>query len=171
MRKMIAVLAAGALILGGAAVAFAQTDEGETTSTHRSERGGHISGVLDDLVENGTISQDQADAIVAALEAKRDELHAAREELRVERDEARAALTEAWSDGVLTEDEAADLPFGDRLTDPDGPFAEAWSDGQLTRAEFDEIRAELAPHRGFRGRGHHGSGVDAPAESDTALDA
>jgi hypothetical protein len=50
--------------------------------------------------------------------------------MRSQRDAVRAAMQEAWSDGVLTEDELSALPnSGSRLVDPNGPLAEYWEDG------------------------------------------
>ncbi len=176
MRKWIAVLAAGVLIIGGAAVATAQTDGTEPAEPgFGGHRGDVLQEVLDELVTANTITQSQADAIVDALEAKRAEFEAAREEMRAQHEEMRAAIEEAWSDDVLTQDEVADLPFADHLTDPDGPFAGAWSDGQLTREEFDAVRAELGPRPGPRGHRGHGFGMGfgpgSNLESDTSLSA
>ncbi len=172
MRKWIAVLAAGVLIVGGAAVAFAQTDDtdpaGPPFGDHRANV---LQEVLDELVTANTITQSQADAIVGALEVRRAEFEAAREEMRAQHEEMRAAIEEAWSDDVLTADEAAGLPFADELTDPEGPFGEAWSDGRLTREEFDAVRAELGPRPGPRGHHGRGFGPGAPLESDTSLSA
>ena len=191
MRKWITALAAGVLIVAGAAVAFAQTDDGEAPMAPIEYRqGGALAEVLDELVAANTISRSQADAILGSLDAKRAEFKNAREEMRAQREEAREAMEEAWSDGVLTRDEAGVLPFPDRLTDPEGPFADAWADGELTREEFDAVRSELGPRSGLQGRpgggfghhgfghhgfGHHGFGggfgPDGPAlESDTSLD-
>ena len=175
MRKLITLVAAVVLVVGGAMVATAQTDDTDPAPPLAGERHEILTGVLDDLVENGTIEQSQADAIVEALDAKRAEFEAAREERRAEFEAAREAAREAWSDGVLTQDEAEALPFGDRLTDPDGPFAEAWSDGQLTQEEVDELRPEFGFRRGPGGhhRGGLGFGPDGapPVDSDTGLGA
>jgi hypothetical protein len=116
----------------------AQTDEGADTAIGRV---GHtITDVLEGLVSDGTITQDQADAVVSGLDDARAERHAAQEALR-------AAWDEAWADDVLTLEEAqslgADGPVGDRLTDPDGPLADQWADGQLTREELDDAKAEF----------------------------
>lgn len=181
VRRWIAVLAAGALIVGGSTVAFAQTDD-ETSDDRpgfgfqRHEPGQILDDVLAELVSDGTIQQSQADAIVAALDAKRDELLAEREAFRAEREAEReanrAAFEEAWADGKLTRDEIAELPFADRITDPEGPFADALSDGQITQEEWDEIHDGLRFHHGRRGSGgfggRFGGGFGAPALEDTA---
>jgi hypothetical protein len=161
MKKLIPALLAGALLLVGATVALAQTEDsdpsttatedgpatGDTFSGH-PDRGAILGGVLDDLVTDGTLDRDQADAVIAALEAKQ-------AELLTQRDELRAAWEEAWADDVLTADEAAALagdgPLGDEITDPDGLLADYWADGQLTRDELAQARQAL----GIGGRGHH----------------
>jgi hypothetical protein len=171
MRETIAILAAGVLIIGGAAVASAQVDEtDDPVPAHEMKRGDHADEVLAELVEDGTITQAQSDAIVAAFEAKRVELQAQREERRAEMEAAREQLEEAWSDDVLTLEEAEALPFADRLTDPEGPLAEAWADGELTKDEVREARQEIGPRRGHGPRGFHGfgPGPHAPVEEGTS---
>ena len=170
MRKTIAAIAAGVLIIGGAAVASAQVDESTDTPVREMTKGDHVADVLAELVEDGTITQSQANAITEAFEAKRAEFQAMREERRAEREAARAALEEAWADDVLTLDEVEGLPFADRLTDPEGPLAEAWEDGELTKEEAQEAREEFGPRRGHGRRGF-GPGPDAPAEEGAAFDA
>ena len=163
MRKVILAVIAGALLFVGASVAVAQTDDGADSAFGRV--GGLITDVLDDLVAEGTLTQDQADSVVSALEDRRTELRAQREELR-------AAWDEAWSDDVLTEEEAASLadsaPFGSQLTDPEGPLAEYWEDGQLTREELEQARSELGfGRRGGHHHGRHGLADDLTPEEET----
>jgi hypothetical protein len=168
MRKtLIAMLAAAAvLVMGGALGATAQTgadasDENESAVIERPLRVPMLERVLDEMVEDGVIDADHATAIAEWLANRRAELHAAR-------DEWRDAWTAAWEDGVLTADEAADLPFADRLLADDGPFAEAWEDGQLTREEFDSARPRLPARRGL---GHHRLGGlfnGSPTDGDSA---
>lgn len=150
MRKtIVAMLAAAAvLVVGGALGAIAQTDEGEgETDTaitaavaqlgHKGER---LAGLLEEMVEDGVITSEQADSITEWLENK----HA---EVRAEREAMREAFEEAWSDGILTAEEAAQFPFGERLAAIDG----LWADGQVTQEEWDAFRAEF-PRRGVRHR-------------------
>lgn len=147
MRKTVAALTAGAVIVTGAAIASAQSDE-EAPSTDsaveepRSARGRVLSGVLDELVTAGTITQEQADAILEALQAKRDEF-------RETRTANRQALRELLADGVLTAEELEQFPEWHPLRDPNGPAAPYLEDGQLTTEELAEIRFELKEARGF----------------------
>jgi len=96
---------------------------------------GFIGDVLDGLVGDGTITQEQADAIADAAETKV-------EEVREEHVALRELTRDLIEDGVVTEEEASELPddhwfLGD-------VFDEAWEDGELS---VEEIR-ELKPRRG-----------------------
>jgi hypothetical protein len=162
MRKTVAALTAGALITGGAMVATAQTDDGETTDPKppvvEMERGARISSFFGEMVTQGVISQDQADTMLAELES--------RHEARVaEREERREAFESAFEDDVLTVAELEELG-ADRILDEDGPFAEALDDGQITRDEFEAIHAELGP-RHHRGPGR-GLGIGGPGTGPDA---
>lgn len=147
MRKtIVAMLAAAAvLVVGGALGAIAQTDEGETDTVtsevaplgHKGER---LAGLLDEMVSDGVITAEQAEAITEWLENKR-------EEARAEREALREAFEAAWDDGVLTEDEAAQFPFFERLEAIEG----LWADGQVTQEEWDAFREEF-PRQGPRHR-------------------
>ena len=65
-------LPTGAFALDEAAPDEAAPDNPPTAEApHGGRRGGPMAGVLDDLVANGTITQEQADAIVGAAEARR----------------------------------------------------------------------------------------------------
>lgn len=134
MRNKIAAVVVGGMLIGGAAVASAQ--EEATTSTTATVGWGHHRGdvaetVLAELVADGTITQDQADAIVAAFEAKRSDMQ-----------ENRTLLEGFWEDDVLSSEEIAQLNEPNRFTAIDSPFAEALTDGELTRDEADAIRDE-----------------------------
>ena len=168
MRKSVAALTAGALIIGGAAVASAQTDDTAPTDDTpavqlHERRGEHISEFFADMVEDGVISQDQADQMTAELETRAEERIA-------EREERKAAFDAAWDDGVLTLAEIEELG-ADRFLAEDGPFADALADGELTQEELEEARGEFGGRRGHRGGGPGGFGGPAPAESDASLDA
>ena len=80
-KRLIAAGVGAGLLLGGASGialtlptgAFAQDDTGAVEAPAEGRPGGPMAGVLDELVANGTITQEQADAIVAAAEARRDD--------------------------------------------------------------------------------------------------
>lgn len=180
MKKTILGALVGVMVFAGAAIAIAQTSDedstAESTTTTASttddssspggrfgHRGEVLQGVLDDLVADGTLTQDQADAVIAGIEAAQQEMFAARDELR-------AAMEEAWSDGVITEEELDALPEGAaRFAGPDGPLAEYWADGQITQEELDEARANgFGFGRGGRhGHGFGGDDTTAPEAEDT----
>lgn len=156
MKKVLAALAAsGVLVAGGFTAAAVSTptsaqaqDQDETATVDRPDKGAALDEVFAELVVDGVISQEQADAVRAALEAKRDEL---REQFGDRRDRGhRAELRALLEDGVIDSDELAGLPEGHPLTDPDGPFAGALEDGQITIEELEELRGEFrSPRRGF----------------------
>ena len=148
MRTSLVALIAGSMIIGGAAIAVAQTDDTPTGTTIESTvgertRGGHLEGFFSDMVAEGVISQDQADTLTAELRERFEERRAAIAERR-------EAFQAAWEDNVLTVAELEELGAG-RILAEDGPFADALEDGELTRAEFEEIRREFPR----RGPGHH----------------
>ena len=80
-KRLIATGVGAGLLLGGASGlaltlptgAFAQDDTPTTEAPAEGRRGGPMAGVLDELVANGTITQEQADAIVGAAEARHQE--------------------------------------------------------------------------------------------------
>jgi polyhydroxyalkanoate synthesis regulator phasin len=144
MRERVgAAFVAGGLVVGaglatvmtsGSSVAFAQEDPAqEETSERFHERGAVLEEVLDDLVEAGTITREQADSVAEALVAKAQE-HAA------ERRETRQLIEEFLDDEVISEDELARLPEEHPFNDENGPFAEALEDGELSRDEIQESR-------------------------------
>ena len=148
MRRMV-VIGAAALVLGVAAAAWAEAGSGESAgesgdSDKKPAAGAGLGSVLADLVEDGTITQEQADAIIAAVEEKRSAARAALQEMK-------DLLDSFWDDGVLTAEEIAQFPSADRITAADGPLADALDDGQITEEEMEELRGRI-PER----RGHHG---------------
>lgn len=195
MRRVLTILLAVALLVGGgvafallgdsgAAVAQEDTIDKESPATEapvestgaeleRPERGAVLSGVLADLVADGVITQDQADEITAALQARIEELRAEFRERRgeLEFDGRRFLrqfdLRELLEDGVIDSDELAELGEDHPFNDPDGPAAEYLDDGQLTQEELDELHAGFGPHGSGRdGRGFGGSD-DADGSGDT----
>ena len=184
MKKVLAALAAsGVLVAGGfataaistpsAAVAQEQTDEAplDTTdeTTVKPDRGAVLDEVFDALVADGVITADQAEQVIAALEAKHEEMRAEfgdRHRQRGPRGDS--GLRGLLEDGVIDADELAELPEDHPVFDPDGPFADYLDDGQLTLEELEEIRGELTPGDGFRGRGFGRFGTLAPAEESAS---
>lgn len=150
-NKIWAAALAGGLLVGAGFIASAVSSPGTAIAQEETEGIdedgpfprvlGFLGEVLDGLVGDGTITQDQADAVAAAAEERATTL---REERRAERDLVRELL----EDDVITEDEASQLPddhfvFSDR-------YDEAWEDGELTR---DELRPFSRHHffkRGIR---------------------
>ena len=153
MHKVI-ILGLAVLVLGVAAIASAQADDGSTNGdeqeNHREDQGREhlLAGVLEDLVGDATITQEQSDAIIAALEEARDSAREARRALREQ-------MKSFWEDGVLTSEEIAQLPSTERFEDPDGPFADALEDGQITKEEMESLRGGASDHAGRHTRRNH----------------
>jgi polyhydroxyalkanoate synthesis regulator phasin len=161
MKKILTSLIAAGVLVAGVAVtgvvagssAEAQTPD-DGTVFEKPERGSAIKDVLDELVAENEITQSQADTIVAALEAKWEELRADRPDgFRGHRRGFRAGarfgfhLAELLEDGVIDASELAELPEGHPFTDPDGPFADALEDGEITAEELRDVREELREQR------------------------
>jgi len=119
---------------------------------HLASGNGVLEEVLAEMVTEGTLAQVQSDAIVAAVQAKKEELVEARQQ-------AKEMLESFWEDDILTEDEISQLPFAEQILQIEG-VSEALADGQITKAELQEL------HPGKRdgdrwggdrrhGRGHH----------------
>jgi hypothetical protein len=154
MRKIIAsVVAAGVLVVGAFAAstittseASAQTEETPAVSddVRRPRPGAILDEVLADLVEDGTLEQDEADAVKNGMAEKWDELKEGfgdRGERRAHRRDMHDKFTLWLQDGVITSDELAELDI-DLPRFEDGPLAEALKDGQITQAEWDAFIEE-----------------------------
>lgn len=152
--RVLAALAVGAVLVAAGFVssivsapgtAAAQDDTGSTESDAPFPRIlGFLGDVLDELVGDGTIDQSQADAIADAVHSKAEEAVEARRELH---EQIRGFL----EDGVITEEEAAQLPEDHPLLSDF--FDEAWADGELTRHELGNMRHNTRRdwfHRGLR---------------------
>lgn len=160
MRKTLIALTAGAMILGGAAIAMAQTDDATTYPIQAMERDQDRdqdrTEYLADMVGQGVITQEQADTLAAEMQQRFELRRAEREQRRAEAREHKEGLEAAFSDDVLTVAELEELGAV-RILDEDGPFAEALEDGELTRAEFDAIH-ETLPCGGPGGQRRGGPG-------------
>lgn len=127
MRKTALIAATALFVLVGATMVMAQTDE-EAEDEGRGWLGSVVQEVLDDLVADETLTQDQADAVYDALEAKKAELA---EEVEAYREQ----LREFWSDGALAEEEIEQLPE----RSPWSRLTEAIEDGVIERGEVGRL--------------------------------
>lgn len=159
-NKILASIVAGGLLVGAGfvtsvvsspSIASAQEDAGDSEDKGLRHRGFEfLSGVLSDLVSEGTIEQSDADAVLAGVEDKA-------AEIKAEREVTRELTQELLEDDVITEDEATQLPDDHPFFNE--KFDEAWEDGELTTEEIREIR----PHHrrgGFRRGAHFGALLD-----------
>ncbi len=122
-------------------------DFGRSQPGHFGPGEGILQEVLAEMVSEGTLAQVQSDAIMSALQEKREELTAARTQTR-------ELLKSFWDDEVLTEDEIDQLPMADHILQLEG-VSEALADGQITRAEAEELLPGKGKHhRGGGSRGH-----------------
>lgn len=149
-NKVVAAVITGGIVVGAAFVASAVSSPDAAVAqegTGNRPEGpfprvmGFLEEVLDDLVGDDTLTQDQADAVLEAAEEKASEF---KTELRANRELLEGLL----EDGVITEEETADLP-GDHFLFDDR-FDEAWEDGELS---VEDLRG---PHRHWRHPFRHG---------------
>lgn len=193
MRRLIWLPLAGFLLIGGAAVGAAATDllatapaatasdsdsetevNGESDVKLRWGRGEDLlAETLTDLVTQGVITQDQQDAIIEALDARRE---AKRAELQAAREQMRSFL----EDGVITQAEIDQLPADHPLRS----LTTLLDDGQITLDELRDLHGgfnRFGPGRGEgRGPGHFrgpdwmfqapGTGSDSDSDSDSNPD-
>jgi polyhydroxyalkanoate synthesis regulator phasin len=163
MRRLIWLPIAGFLLIAGAAVAAAAPDvvrqaqavlpaaaspdaSGDPATGERAAKDGFLSEVLAELVDNGTITQEQADAIVGAIQDKA-------EARRTELERVRALLQTFLEDGVITQAEIDQLPADNPLRVAFDSIAE---DGQISVDQLRQLHP-FGPGRGHGfGRGHHG---------------
>jgi polyhydroxyalkanoate synthesis regulator phasin len=192
----IAGLAAGLITGGGVAMvatlpggagattvpSVQQATDDDTAST--DSRGTWLADALAPLVEDGTITQAQADAVVTALEDARPDrggfgggrgahiglgLEAIAEELGLTTDEIRAALEDGQSlaDLAAANGSSADALVAVLVDEATTHLDEHVADGDITQEEADERLAEMTERitamvngemPAFDGRGHDGRG-------------
>jgi hypothetical protein len=159
-NKIVTTVVAGGLLVGAGLVTSLVSSPEVALAQEEVEAGddrgpipriiGFLEEVLEELVGEGTITEEQADAILAATEAKA-------EEVKAEARERHELIKSLLEDDVITEEEAAQLPedawvLRDR-------FDEAWEDGELTSDEIVEFGPHLRRHPfrfGFRLGAHFG---------------
>ena len=193
MKRLIWLPVAGFLLIAGAAVAvaapslltvspaFTATTDGDVSTASPFRAGGLLEEVLADLVGQDVISQDQADAIVDALEARADEKLAEMEARREEMHQNWELIRGFLEDGVITQAEIDQLPADSPLREVFDSIAD---DGQVTVDQLRELRPGLGRGLG-RGEGRgfgqgfgpgfapgHGPGfwTDAPDDTDADSD-
>jgi hypothetical protein len=161
MRRLIgASVIVGVLLVAGATAVMAQP-EGQGGGPKGGAGPGTLLGdVLAGLVEDGTINQPQADAILEAVdkaraeqrarwEQARAERRAEWERLRAEHQKVREQLRGFLEDGEISADELAQLPE----THPLRTLDEFLADGKLDREELKSLRGQWFGRRG------HGLGM------------
>jgi hypothetical protein len=176
MRKIATAAVAGAILVVSGVVyatvslpagASAQEEGGTTSTTIQNEEGvrrGHhglLSQALGELVDEGTLSQEQADAVLAKVEELKQE-HREDFEARfggapLPRLERRFGFVGGLlEDGVITEEELSRFPR--IFADPEGPFGQYLEDGQLTLDELRQAAEDLWEQRSelFQGLERHG---------------
>ncbi len=143
MRKRIIPVMVGLLALGSATIAVAQTPSEEQRPQTILET------VLDELVDEGELTEDQAEAVIDRVrertETIRERTREARELMREKTQAFLDRTREAWKDGSLSEEELGSVPLGEWLSGLAEKLKSALDDGELTSEEL----AELRESRGF----------------------
>ena len=212
MKKRFAAASLAAGLAGGAvagialthpSISGAQTDTttrhttvpgttGQTAPDQKPDRGQWAQDALAPLVANGTITQSQADAVIAALEAARPEggpgfghgfghgadLEAAATAIGITEDELRTALQSGQSLAEIAQAHGVtpQAVIDALVVDAKADVAERVTSGDITQAEADQKLAALAdritamvngelPLRGPGGPGFHGG---PPPTSDSS---
>ena len=159
MRKVLTALVAGGLLVGAAFAASVIGDAGTASAQEITEEGaeidrprrpGILDAALDELIAEGMINSDQAQAIKEKVAAKVEEFKA--EHPNAGHPFRRGArfgfhLAQLLDDGVITADKIAELPDDHPLKDPDGPAAEYLDDGELSLEELRQLRQEIKEQR------------------------
>jgi hypothetical protein len=155
----VGLLAGGAagLALGVPALSGAQETTTEQTESDRPEPGQHLRDALQPLVDEGTITQAQADAVIAALEAARPAggpgtghggrgpgLDAAATALGVTDDELRTALQDGQSLAEVAQGRGIDpqIVIDAVVAELQAHLTEGVASGGLTQEEADAKLAD-----------------------------
>jgi hypothetical protein len=153
MRKLIAGLTTAGLVTGAGittavvavpGLAIAQDGAAETPQMLDPHRG--PGRVFADLVEDGTLDEDEVAAVHEVLEELRDAARADNDGVAPgpgSRHPVRAgfALHGLLDDGIIDADELEALPDDHPVFDEDGPFAPYLDDGELTSGDLEELKA------------------------------
>lgn len=190
MRKSIAAAGITASLLAGSfvgaavfpsGIGFAQEAETEAPAVEaRPEPGAWVRDTLAQLVTDGTLTQEQADAVFAALEANRPERPAGHHGHRGARFETVAeiigievdALAEALRDGsTLAEVAEANGVSTQALVDAlvaeaQDHLSQAVADGKLTQEQADEISETLVERITARVNGERPERPERPFGGD-----
>lgn len=157
-RKIWVTSIAGALLIGAGliasavsspATASAQEDTGDSEDgAETSRESSFLDGVLDELVEEGTITQDQADAIIEASEAKLSELREKWEDFEQRPGHGPGVwFGRGFRFGSLLDDGGIDQDEYDSLADEhplkQADVSEYLDDGLITPEELGELKSEL----------------------------
>jgi polyhydroxyalkanoate synthesis regulator phasin len=149
-KKIMASLAAAVILIGAGivfsivstpAIAVAGEDSADDGAAPRVI--GFLQRVLDQLVAEGTIEEQDAEAVLSAVEDELAELREQRHELaRPRRHLLRmgARIGALLDDGGISQDEYDSLPEDSRLRDID--VGDALDDGLITPEELREILRE-----------------------------
>lgn len=150
--KIMAAIAAGAvLVVAGLVFSFvsfpgiAGAQEESTGERSVAARAlGFLERVLDELVSEGTIDQEDADAVLTAIEEEVEEFRAEHPDFRPGRHLLRkgARLGALLDDGGITQEEYDALPEDSRFRDID--IGDALDDGLITP---EELREAIREHR------------------------
>jgi hypothetical protein len=175
MKKQMAAIAVGAALLGGGAagmalgaptIASADSASSSSSPTAASgtdatpaKPGAWVDDVFDQLVQEGTLTQAQADKVQAALEDARPAfgpggpggpggrgpgLDAAADALGVDASELRTQLQSGKSLADVAKDKGVDVQavIDAIVAEMQSHLADAVADGKLTQAQADEMKAD-----------------------------
>jgi hypothetical protein len=150
MRKVLTALGVSGMLIAGAFVAStlslgaasAQTTDTAIVDDEVGPREAVLDEVVQSLIDDGTITEDEAVIVKERFVAKHEELAAEREARQEQRREDRELIRGFLDDDVISASELAQLPDDHPLRNTEGVFSSALEDGQITRDELDQVRAE-----------------------------